>query len=150
MLCAHQVYVSFLSVHVVCPANTFKNIDGPSACTSCPSNSESGQGSNSSSQCLCSAGYTGTVSCNPCGVGTYKTSVGSQSCSPCPAAHSTSPSGATDPSLCVCVAGYTPNGPNCDMCAAGKYKIGSVFTVVSYSRSKFKGVIACRDHPRAR
>ena len=60
-------------------------------CNRCPPHTVSGEGSVSRTDCKCQAGYTGPDGgwCSACAVGTIKTTVGSESCVPCP--NNTSP-----------------------------------------------------------
>jgi TNFR/NGFR cysteine-rich region/Tyrosine-protein kinase ephrin type A/B receptor-like len=86
----------------------------------------------------CQPGATGTAGyCSPCAAGTYKATVGSTPCTPCPIDtfapnastasalgclpcqnHSASRTGSSN---CTCNAGYA--GPACVPCAAGTYKL---------------------------
>ena len=73
-----------------CDINTYSEAVGASSessCQSCPENTASELGSTSSSDCLegCPPGLTGDPgSCTDCEAGTYKATVGSDSCISCP------------------------------------------------------------------
>jgi hypothetical protein len=111
-----------------CDINTYSEAVGASSessCQSCPENTASELGSTSSSDCQegCPPGQTGDPgSCTDCEAGTYKATVGSDSCISCP---DNTQSEAGQPS-CICNAGFTKDqdGESCEGCAAGKYKIG--------------------------
>ena len=81
-----------------CPVGKFLIDNGASSeleCQGCPLNSLSPEGSDSVSDCLCSAGYTGNpesvgnvedeknLACNPCKKGEYKAIPGTSECLPC-------------------------------------------------------------------
>jgi len=89
-------------------------------CISCPANYGSLAGS---SGCVCSPGWTWSDAgqCVPCEAGTYKPTLGTEPCLPCPA-KSTSPVGSTVITACRCLARFGGEpGAACVLCAAGKY-----------------------------
>jgi len=89
-------------------------------CISCPANYGSLAGS---SGCVCSPGWTlsDAGQCVPCEAGTYKPTLGHETCLPCPA-KSTSPVGSTVITACRCLARFGGEpGAACVLCAAGKY-----------------------------
>jgi hypothetical protein len=55
------------------------------ACSVCPANSFSPEGSSALSNCTCNSGYTGSNGgpCTACATGSYKPTVGSVACTPC-------------------------------------------------------------------
>ncbi|KAJ1467870.1 hypothetical protein T484DRAFT_1857322 [Baffinella frigidus] len=108
-----------------CEENTYKDTTDAAACTACPSNAVSAEGSTSLSACTCPAGFTGDagsgVSCGQCGPDTYKDVHGSASCSVCPS-NAVSAEGNTD---CVCPEGYSGDAgaeESCVACEAGTFK----------------------------
>jgi len=116
----------------VCTEGNYKTSVGSVACTSCPTNAVSAEGSTSISSCGCTAGYTGDAasggSCAACEAGTYKSVVGSVTCTSCPT-HAVSAEGSTALSSCGCTAGYTGNsgsGGNCTVCGAGSTAVDVV------------------------
>ena len=143
-----------------------------STCLACPTNSTSLLGSNVSTDCVCSAGFTGPDSetCSPCVAGKYKRLTGSEACTDCkPGWYSTtvgairistclfcpersySLSGSSTPLACICIAGNTgPDGGRCHACGVGKYKanVGTadcdICPVFSDSYSGSRNKQACR------
>lgn len=128
-----------------CAPNTYKQT--LTYCENCPANSQSPSGSTAINDCLCNAGYTGTIStvdsCLACDVGTYKSSVGSSACTQCPAGKfgslpaqlfessctacpaNTTQDTSVDAELssCICKQGYTgPDGGPCVLCEPGSFK----------------------------
>ncbi|KAJ1474532.1 hypothetical protein T484DRAFT_3254951, partial [Baffinella frigidus] len=110
-----------------CKAGTYKDTDA-AACTACPSNAVSAEGSTSLSACTCPAGFTGDAggggSCIRCGSGTYKGVGGSAACSVCPS-NAVSAEGSTGLSSCVCPEGFSGDagaGGDCVACEAGTFK----------------------------
>jgi hypothetical protein len=109
-----------------CTEGKYTTATGSGLCTSCPSATNSALGSTALDDCTCNAGYTAAsdgVPCTGCGVGTYKTAIGSGLCTSCPN-RTNSASGSTAIEDCTCNAGYTaaPDGVACTGCGAGKYK----------------------------
>ena len=118
-----------------------------STCTSCPSFSQSPEGSDEAIDCRCNAGYTGADGevCLGCVQGTYKTEIGPSVCtlcgnntySPAEAATSsevctacqgnaTSLMGSTRQSDCHCLVGFLTRNlgsanETCEECSAGSY-----------------------------
>jgi hypothetical protein len=135
-----------------CPLHTFSvaTAKTDSACTTCLSISGNlpsitlQVGSSVQTQCLCDYGYTGADggTCRACGVGKYKDSQGSATCSICAVdtyqpftaktastdcstcpASSVSPAGSSSLTSCECKPGYFgENGGTCRECYAGRYK----------------------------
>lgn len=64
-----------------CARDTYKDVTGSSACTSCPFASGSLRQSTELSDCICNAGYSlESVDCVACAAGKYKPNNGSQAC----------------------------------------------------------------------
>ena len=125
---------------LVCPPDTFSLV-ASSACTSCPGNSSSVEGTGSIDGCECDAGYKRAgEECEPCLPGRYKERSGNFACSSCEsgfyqdeyagiackkcAANATSTPASTK---CVCEEGYIqPNSedvnPTCSACGMGEYQ----------------------------
>jgi hypothetical protein len=125
----------------LCAAGTYKS-DLGSACSSCALGKTSLPGSTAESNCRdiikCNTGYTGPDDgiCTTCASGSYKPTVGSQSCTLCDAntygtvvavisvmscvacpGNSTSVAGSSQNTSCQCNRGYSgPNGGPCDAC----------------------------------
>jgi hypothetical protein len=138
----------------LCAAGTYKS-DLGSACSSCALGKTSLPGSTAESNCRdiikCNTGYTGPDDgiCTTCASGSYKPTVGSQSCTLCDAntygtvvavisvmscvacpGNATSVAGSSQSTSCQYNRGYSgPNGSQCNACQAGFYKntIGSAF-----------------------
>ena len=139
-----------------CPVGKFLIDNGASSeleCQGCPLNSLSPEGSDSVSDCLCSAGYTGNpesvgnvedeknLACNPCKKGEYKAIPGTSECLPCAEGkyadagglaeckmcpdHTSSQAGSDGIAKCFCNAGYSGSGGTCTACPAGTYKMSS-------------------------
>ena len=110
---------------VRCPTDTYKDTVGPHACTVCSVGSSTGTSTGRTSRynCICIAGYGGSLgNCEICPAGTYK-GYGSGSCIPCdysvpPAL--TSRVGATSSSKCICNVGFW--GYFCSACPYNTYK----------------------------
>lgn len=114
---------------------------------SCPANSISPQGATLVTDCACKEGYTGSngSSCNVCRQGTYKNSIGEDTCAQCPAGTASNVTAAKSHQNCTpCTAGtfsiagstvctpcqpayYSANGSeSCTACDGGTYaKMGS-------------------------
>ena len=74
--------------------------------------------------CRCDPGYTGPDGgpCFACPAGTYKVSVGSGECTPCPKS-TNSTQGSDEAADCTCGVGFSgPDGGPCVACVEGKYK----------------------------
>ena len=107
-----------------CVAGTYKDVEGDSACSICPSDSSSAIASDAVGDCHCNAGYTGPNggTCEACAANTFKASSGPSTCTSCPS-NTVSVSGSDDVSDCKCDVGYTgPDGSACTACLEGKYK----------------------------
>ena len=129
---------------MVCIAGTYKDVNGSSPCSDCPSHAFSGVGSIAQVSCTCNKGYTGPdgAECEACEAGGFKDVNGSAACTLCahgkysPAAaaiseatcqgcppHSYSGAGSGLMTNCTCNKGYTgPDGVACMACIAGTYK----------------------------
>ena len=109
---------------IECPANTYKDVVGNSACTTCPAHSESPEGSVNVDECLCAAGYfINNGLCDPCDVGTYTDTTDNDACSVCPDDSTTPGTGSTSLSDCSCNSGYSGiNGGACTICPANTYE----------------------------
>jgi hypothetical protein len=105
---------------------------GESECTPCPSASTTRNGASSKvSDCLCKPGHHGAIvrpsdDCQPCAAGTYKASIGPESCSGCPPESDTDErAGATTARDCLCRPGYrgdiTNQGDRCTPCPQDTY-----------------------------
>ena len=122
---------------IFCPNNTF-SFEGAVECTNCPRNSSSLEGSTSPSNCTwenddesenknsttCPAGtYLEAESCLVCPNNTFSFLTDSDSCTDCPANH-TSAAGSTSPENCTtpqdCEAGYYYN-ERCLICPNNTY-----------------------------
>lgn len=114
-----------------CPAGAYKPDVGAAACSACPVNSLSPEGSTAISACLCNAGYETAldgsgviVACSACPTGKYKAAAGSASgCRLCESDLSFS-TGAFDSAspYCVCRPGYVLDAGACRACQKGMYK----------------------------
>jgi hypothetical protein len=109
-----------------CVVGTYKPTTGSAACSTCPTNTLlSPAGSDSVSDCQCDNGYTGNsgTQCVACIAGTYKSTIGSATCTGCPL-HTTSEPGSEVLINCKCKAGYSgsSNGVACTACVEGTYK----------------------------
>ena len=111
-----------------CDVGTYSDAPGLTACKTCPTSSTtSSSASTMMSECLCMAGFTGTINtpdakCNACAVGTYKSVDGVDACKQCPPQSSTTSMGSTALSDCECASGYYGAMPTCTTCAIGQYK----------------------------
>jgi hypothetical protein len=115
-----------------CPKDTF--LDTPASnCKMCPASSSTADvASKAPTDCLCNAGYSGTISsdtsvCTACGQGQYNDQVGSASCTSCPANTVTRNDEACDKVTdCLCDSGFTGDitdaSKTCTACDQGKYK----------------------------
>ena len=132
---------------VDCTSGTYNPLEGQevgTACLACPEFSTSPAASTAVSDCVCEAGFVQTVdatgapkcecaigyeimngiSCQACGLGTYKASAGNTKCTECPYDDSTTASvGAKSDLDCVCALGYfnaksngAAGGPSCSSC----------------------------------
>ena len=126
----------------LCPAGYF--CQGGGQMMKCPNGTSSMHGSDSSTDCHCSPGYTGpnggpclqcvtgkfkTVTdssdCVDCGVGKFSGIQGATTCTSCPS-NSNSPATSDAANKCTCNTGYSgPNGADCEACGKGKYKEAS-------------------------
>ena len=118
----------------LCPVNPFKMFPGNANCTSCVANSFAPKGSNTSTNCICTAskamtacqclpGFSGPNAgpCAPCLAGEYKTINGSSACLQC-TSNAISPAASRKVTDCLCNSGYVgvPGGP-CSMCPQDTY-----------------------------
>jgi len=126
-----------------CPAGTYKDHSGSSACKLCPANSSSVPGSYSAEHCLCESGYTlngnsGCTMCLPgftrdkndlcvtCDAGKFKSGVGDDACTACPP-YSHSAAGSPSEQACLCFVGSQSDGSgSCELCPAGRFKTEEV------------------------
>lgn len=163
---------------VQCAAGTYKDFVGsgeaPSACLACPANTISPEGSTAVTQCVCQAGFEGTVlgaACTPCQPGFFKAGIGTELCQPCPVdtfenetasvvcqqcqAHSTAPGQSDSIADCVCAEGMarlgTAESPQCVSCAPGQFsdplQNGACFNCSFGTFSTSYGVTVCTDCP---
>ncbi|KAL3870903.1 hypothetical protein ACJMK2_038934 [Sinanodonta woodiana] len=90
----------------ICPLHTYKDYDGLSACTSCPSGHitlETGRKYVNECIELCPAGTFSAatvVPCTQCPVGSYQSLIGQKTCITCPDGKSTNSSGSTSEAAC--------------------------------------------------
>ena len=117
-----------------CVAGRYAATVGQSACSFCPSYTNSpvpsgGSVNDELTDCTCIAGYTGAngVACTACALHTYKTATGNADCSLCVDKTMTLALGSTNINDCICTPGYTAGGGSvvCTGCSTGKYKVGS-------------------------
>lgn len=132
-----------------CSANEYSTTVAQvvSTCTSCPSFSQSPEGSDAATDCRCNAGYTGADGgmCLGCVQGTYKTAIGPSACILCGnntyssaeaatssevctacQSNATSRMGSTRQSDCHCLVGFITRNlgaanETCEVCSAGSY-----------------------------
>ena len=148
--CATGQYLRDLSATscVACDAGKYKTTTGTEACSNCADGQSSSAGaigcfscqqgqftSISGGPCQCDKGWTGQAdhyptqfqytgpSCSACLRGTYKDTLGSVACTPCPFGSDTSSGASVSFASCICMSGYlgSAGGP-CTACAAGKYE----------------------------
>ena len=108
----------------VCPADTYKDATGDSACLPCAVNSQSLAGSDAATDCQCNAGYAGPDGgiCTECSTNFYKSTVGTALCEAC-AVNSQSPAASVTDTACQCNAGYAgPDGGPCAFCSETQYQ----------------------------
>ena len=130
------------SAPMPCSAGTYSNTSGMSFCHACAPFSDSGPGSNRTTDCKCLPGYAGPHGgpCVACDRGSYKPTSGSDSCRSCASgkyldtaagticiecpAQTTSLEGQGHLHNCSCIPGYTgPDGQSdCEACPIGTYK----------------------------
>lgn len=111
-----------------CGVGFYKAHVGNDACLPCFAHGTSAAGSTAVGACKCVAGYTEAASastfddtCEACGTGHFKSSIGMEACTQCRANSATS-GGATSASECLCVAGYYDVSGVCTVCPVGHYK----------------------------
>ncbi|KAJ1469583.1 hypothetical protein T484DRAFT_1642577 [Baffinella frigidus] len=115
-----------------CGAGTFKATTGTGACSTCPSGTSSGAGSDSMGALACSTcaagtgnnnrGSTTVDACVQCGVNTWSGD-GAATCADCPS-YTSSVGGGNKKTGCTCLVGYTAasDGVSCSACEAGTFK----------------------------
>ncbi|EKX32041.1 hypothetical protein GUITHDRAFT_121788 [Guillardia theta CCMP2712] len=113
-----------------CDYNTYKPEPYSGLCSACPPHMvTAGRGSIDVSQCVCDVGYyykTSDRVCVPCGIGTYRDSLGLASCITCPNNQSTVGQAAASVADCVCGAGFTgKDGEACQACMPGSFRSSS-------------------------
>jgi hypothetical protein len=110
----------------------------PQTCKQCPEHTTTtAVGGTSLDACVCVPGRhlaltsQNASSCEPCPADSFKDSAGNGACSQCPA-NTVAPAGSILPEECLCVRGFTRGSqslagqpPQCEACAAGKYKANS-------------------------
>jgi hypothetical protein len=118
-----------------CEGGKYKAQLGTGACTSCPSESFSSQGSSSLTDCVCNPGHTNVsetgVNCTKCIAGTYKPLQGPQSCSLCGQGKYSVGVGQINETTCAnCPRGTLSlalgarSNTTCQPCQAGKFMPG--------------------------
>ena len=130
----------------LCPADTFKEQDGPSSCTPCEEGFESRPGSSyccpigttdSSGTCMKNACPKGTYGrggmCVECEAGTYRQDEFSNVCAACHA-NMQSPAGSKAAADCTCKSGYVSTGAN--RCAKAIQNVPVVEVAVSLPMTK--------------
>ena len=97
-----------------CEHGTYKPVRGPGACESCPTNANTTNvASTADSDCLCDAGYHGTITdatsdtCTACDFGEYKLVSGTDPCAACPDHATTLQEASVHSTDCRCRPGYT-------------------------------------------
>tara|TARA_Y100000389_G_scaffold37286_1_gene31606 strand:+ start:22706 stop:31351 length:8646 start_codon:yes stop_codon:yes gene_type:complete len=112
-----------------CPSNHYKSAYTDDACLECRwSSATDSTGTNADYLCKCIPGYYNEVSqtndCEPCAMGTYKTTTANlEACLACPTGSTTNATGKDELEDCICDLGYTgTGGASCVACAAGEYK----------------------------
>ena len=112
---------------VSCEAGFYLDVD-LIVCKRCPPNSTTYAYSNATAptDCFCNPGfYNGTERCEECAIGSYKNSIGNESCTLC-SAHSSTPSTASiHVEQCDCNPGFTRSAGEysvCEKCTAGSFK----------------------------
>jgi hypothetical protein len=112
----------------LCPRGKYSESIGSSnasSCLSCPLNSYSYEGSRSSLNCTCNAGYSGAngQNCVECLEGKYKDWQGQGACKSCPQ-NANSTRAAYSITICECSPGFTgSNGSICTACQPGSFKV---------------------------
>ena len=132
---------------LLCATGKFSTLQAQilaSNCTDCPASSDAPSGSDSITDCVCNAGFTGEnggactggvpgtykegsgpEECVLCAPGKYSTlhqAISQATCTVCPT-HTESAAGSDELTDCVCTPGYTgPDGAVCAACVPGKYK----------------------------
>jgi len=109
-----------------CSVGTYKTNSGSAACTACGAGKFSAVTSSVLNVCDCNAGSTGPTVlalCTSCGVGIYKTDLGSASCTLCATGKFSAVTGSVS-NVCAGNAGTTgPDGiATCASCVEGTYK----------------------------
>jgi hypothetical protein len=115
---------------IICEAARFSSA-ARTTCSTCPSHSNSTEGSGQLGQCLCDPGYFGILmgpvdSCQPCAAGSYTKNAGQRSCVACPGVNmsvSTHDQGSTSVQDCFCKAGFfgriNSTDATCQPCRSG-------------------------------
>lgn len=93
-----------------CEEGTYNSGTTGVTCTGCPAGKSSPEGSDSIYDCVCDRGkYLLSGSCEECGEGTYKQTMGNDFCEDCPTSSTTTgdtTTGADSITDCLCKAGY--------------------------------------------
>ena len=122
-----------------CEKGTYKPEQGGDPCSSCPTNADTpSTGSIRLTQCLCDRGFTGPdgQTCTACGIGTSKSTQGSDTCIECDGVYEYtgvigSPECQICPdhadandehSTCHCQQGYADHGSGCQACPVDTFK----------------------------
>ena len=143
------------AITCTCNAGFFGN---GQACTGCPSNSYvSSTGSTLVTQCLCNAGYTGSITvaspaspeCTQCVKGTYKSTSGIVACTECTTQATTIGAGSASISSCTCNTGYSGDAStgSCGTCGTGRYVPSglTVCTLCDYGKfTASSGLTVCQ------
>jgi hypothetical protein len=130
----------------ICPNNTF-NDGSLLTCSMCPSPEtfKNEAGLTSVVQCECNPGYYRNAEqvCVACSLGTFKTQVGDDACTLCPADANTAQEASTSLSECLCTANFelsdtaTLQSPSCVACES---------TAVKHTLSNTDMCVLCQSH----
>ena len=128
-----------------CGVDTFSTqsaAESASTCQACPDNSQSLEGSDAITDCVCDAGYERNEdncqacveghanpipggTCAACGNSEFSNAPAQASCSACPANSGHDQTAATSIMACLCDPGYTVSNGFCNACLAGSFKDSS-------------------------
>lgn len=124
-LCIEGLFVTATGCEP-CPANFYKPaIGNHTACLACPPHSETtATGHTALTDCQCSVGYTGPNGgpCVECPEHTFKSTIGTLTCTACHANSVTVQAASTDAAQCVCTTGHYLNAEVCEPCPVDTYK----------------------------
>jgi cysteine-rich repeat protein len=108
-----------------CSNLTFKPTQGDEDCLPCPHNSLNSEGGQQRIGCSCGVGRyfdMSALDCPLCAIGTYKSDVGNEMCTTCPAGLSTLALGSLTEEACICGEGHFINTIlECEECPLDSY-----------------------------